>query len=212
MRNQLQNLDLSTAGKTLMCSDYLADSTAVTPSVPEEKLGSWLVCSLFGCGLRNAPNDASAAAVKKKWRYQQILIQKKFSLTINSTWRKVQITCLWCGVLRKRASHILGIWQARWFELRREPVSPDLSQKFRAVLQYESRGSSGSKATKKLVLLDARSDAYSEDRTCVSVAIAGRTGRMLLAAASERAAGELLSHIAAILRPRQDVHVTPTKT
>jgi hypothetical protein len=141
-----------------------------------------------------------AIDIKCKWRQQQISIQNKHSLPINSSWRTCQITCLWCGWLLKRASNIVGRWQERWFELRRK-VASDRSSAHCAVLQYTRRDRNGRDSVKQLTLVDARREYDPDGRACVSVSTAERRGRVLLAADSDRAAEELLVQIAAILRP-----------
>ena len=142
----------------------------------------------------------SAVEIKCKWRQQQISIQSKFSKPIDSSWRTRQITCLWCGWLLKRASNIVGRWQDRWFELHREATA-DRAPAHCAVLQYIGRGRDGGEVSKRLKLVDARREHDWEERACVSVAVVGRRGRVMLAAPSDLAAADLLSQIAAILRP-----------
>ncbi len=110
---------------------------------------------------------------------------------------------MWCGWLSKRVSGILGRWQPRWFELRQEPGSSSgTCAPSRAVLQYTGRGSDGGDETKRLELIAAARRACLRDgerRPCLSVEVAGRKGRVLLAAGTEREARDLLSCIVAIL-------------
>ena len=121
-----------------------------------------------------------------------------------SSWRKV--TFLWSGWLQKRGSGLVGLWQARWFELRQEPISEDGSRRHCAVLQYIGRGSSGGEETKRLELTDARRDCGHDGagRTCLSLGVVGRRGRVLLGSASGHEAESLLSCIALILPPPAD--------
>ncbi len=142
----------------------------------------------------------SPIEIKCKWRQRQISIQSKYSKPIDSSWRTRQITCLWCGWLLKRASNIVGRWQERWFELHREAAA-DRASAHSAVLHYISHGREGAEAVKRLKLVNARREHDWGERACVSVAIAGRRGRVLLAAPSDLAAADLLAQIAAILRP-----------
>ena len=142
----------------------------------------------------------TAVEIKCKWRQQQISIQSKFSKPIDSSWRTRQIPCLWCGWLLKRASNIVGRWQERWFELHREAAADRPSAHY-AVLQYIGRGRDGGEVAKRLKLVNARREHDWEERACVSVAVAGRRGRVLLAAPSDLAAADLLTQIAAIMRP-----------
>jgi hypothetical protein len=145
----------------------------------------------------------TAAEVKRKWRQEQISLLRTINCSINSSWRKRQITVLWCGWLQKRSSGIVGRWQARWFELRQEPNPEDGAGANRAVLQYTGRGSSGSEEAKRLEITDARRDCGHDGagRACLSVGAAGRGGRVLLGAVSDREAASLLSCIAFVMRP-----------
>jgi hypothetical protein len=146
------------------------------------------------------PLCTSPLEIKCKWRQQQISTQSKYSNPIDSSWRTRQITCLWCGWLLKRASNIVGRWQERWFELHREAAT-DRAPALCPILRYISNSRDGGEVAKHLKLVNARREHDWEERACVSVAIAGRRGRVLLAAPSDLAAADLLAQIAAILRP-----------
>ena len=173
----------------------------IMPYVSLNKIGRALFTGSSSKLCKPASNT-SAAEVKRKWRQEQIVMQRNLNSTINSSWRKRQITSLWCGWLLKRSSGIVGRWQRRWFELRQEPGSPCGSCEPRAVLQYTGRGSDGGEAVKRLELVTARRICEHDHagRAGVAVGIAGRSGRVLLAAETEWAAGELMSCIASILR------------
>ena len=148
--------------------------------------------------------NPDVAEVKRKWRQQQISAQSKLNASVNSSWRKSQTSCVWCGWLSKRSSGILERWQPRWFELRQEPGSQWTSRAaLRAVLQYTGRGRDGREETKRLELVAARRicEHDSDGRVCLSVRVAGRTGHRVLAAGTEREARDLLACVAAILPP-----------
>jgi hypothetical protein len=147
----------------------------------------------------------SAVEVKRKWRKDQIFQSGKSS--INSSWRKV--TILWSGWLEKRSSGIIGLWQARRFELRQEPISAGGASGHRVVLQYTGRGSNGCEETKRLELIDARRDSGHDvvGRACLSVGAVGRSGRVLLGSASAWETASLLSCMALLLPPvTTDLH------
>ncbi len=98
----------------------------------------------------------------------------------------------------------MGRWQPRWFELRQEPGSHDGRRApHRAVLQYAGRGRDGGEETKRLELLSARRSPAHDGagRACVAVEVAGRSGRTLLAARTEREARDLAACVAAALPP-----------
>ncbi len=144
-----------------------------------------------------------AAHVKRKWRQNKVT--QSFERSISSqgsgcSWRKIKF--LWCGWLLKQSSGILGQWQARWFELRQEPVSACGSRGNRAVLQYNGRGSDGVEKLKRLELIDVCRDCGHDGtgRTCLSVRAVGRSGRVLLGSGSDGEAASLLSCISLILR------------
>jgi hypothetical protein len=149
-------------------------------------------------------SNESAAEVKRKWRHKQISLLRTLNCSINSSWRKRQITALWSGWLEKRSSGIVRLWQARWFELRQEPISQGDGSGLghHAVLQYTGRGIDGCEMVKRLEIIDARRDCQHDGagRACLSVGVAGRGGRVLLRAGSDSEAASLLSCIAFIVR------------
>jgi hypothetical protein len=149
-------------------------------------------------------SNGSAVEVKRKWRQVQISNIRAINCVIDSSWRKSQIPILWCGWLQKRSSGIAERWQARLFELRQEPnpTCGDANGN-RAVLQYYGRGGNGGENAKRLELIDARRDKGHDGagRACFSVVASGRSGRVLLGAASERETASLLSCIRFIMRP-----------
>ncbi len=154
------------------------------------------------CASPSLFSDESATDVKRKWRQSQISNHRSLNCAGDySSWRKGQITFLWCGWLKKQSSGIVSRWQARWFELRQEPVSAGGSKGFRAVLQYKGRGSDGGEEVKRLDIINVRRDRGHDGtgRACLSVKVAGRSGRVLLGAESDREAASLHSCIAFVL-------------
>jgi hypothetical protein len=150
----------------------------------------------------NVRNE-TAAETKRKWRRDQISSLRTLNCAVNSSWRNRQISFLWSGLLQKKSSCIVSRWQARWFELRQEPVSSCSASGNRAVLQYSGRGVDGGEELKRLEIIDVRRDCGHDGmgRACLSVKVVGRSGRVLLGSGSDGEAASLISCIKYILRP-----------
>jgi hypothetical protein len=130
--------------------------------------------------------------------------QQKLRPHINSSWRRSQLQCLWCGWINKRSRSITAQWNLRWFELRQEPLGDASSSVFSAILQYENPASEGNKQTpKRLRIIDARPEnARSWNGwSCLSVAVVGRKDRIFLSMKLGVEVDALLSRIRSILAP-----------
>lgn len=144
------------------------------------------------------------AEVKRRWRKEQVINQQKLRPHINSSWRRNQLECLWCGWIKKRSRGITAQWNLRWFELRQEPIGGASSSVYHAILQYESAASEKAKqAPKRLKIIDARPESVRswDGWSCFSVAVVGRRDRILLAMKLGVEVDVLLSRIRSILAP-----------
>ena len=135
--------------------------------------------------------------IKRKWRKQQIEHQRKFSRSIDTTWRLKQ-TEAWCGWLLKRSSKLLDKWRCRWFELR--PVDATCSSEKFVVLHSCRSFETGTK-TFNVTAIQRDPSLDSQAGAVLSLTVLGRRDLVLLAAPTPDIAAELELKISSQLQP-----------
>ena len=145
-----------------------------------------------------SPNLANSARdVKLKWRREQISSHQDMELEMSSSWQQNHTQVLWCGFLQKASAAPWRQPQTRWFEVRKEPSVPGSSAP-PIVMQYQRRDDDDcALPAKRLAISDVRRHAERDNMSgaFLSVAVAGRIGRLQLSAAWERDADELVARI-----------------
>ena len=146
----------------------------------------------------DSPNLANSARdVKLKWRREQISSHQDIEVDMTSSWQQNHTQVLWCGFLQKASAAPWRQPQTRWFEVRKEPSVPGSSAP-PIVMQYQRRDDDDcALPAKRLAISDVRRHAERDNMSgaFLSVAVAGRIGRLQLSAAWERDADELVARI-----------------
>ena len=146
----------------------------------------------------SASTTNSAVEVKLKWRRELIFSQQDLASELSSSWQQNQIQVLWCGFLLKGGAAPWRQPQMRWFEVRKEPNAS-------IVMQYQPRGDDAcARPAKRMAISDMRRHAERDDISgaYLSVAVAGRRGRVQLSAAWAHDADELVSRVVETLCSR----------
>ena len=175
---------------TYMCSRSCGRSVPNSQIVPSPKQ-------------HESPNRTSSVRdVKLKWRREQISSHQDMEVEMSSSWQRNHTQVLWCGFLQKASAAPWRQPQMRWFEVRKEPSVPGSSAS-PIVMQYQRRDDDDcALPAKRLAISDVRRHAERDNMSgaFLSVAVAGRIGRLQLSAAWERDADELVARITEALR------------